>query len=136
MKDFVITRRSRRIAERGMEITLNIESVFVEGAARWVPADVAVGQAAHSAGGDFYLAYSVPGTNNLKRSHPDSFVAAMPRAEVPCVVCARKDWIVQRFKVYLWREADGSSKFSELSHSNCGQEEFLTCGGRVCFCDR
>ena len=84
----------------------------------------------------FHLAYSVPGTKHLKWSHPDSFVAAMPRAEVPCVVCARKYWIEQRFKVYLWREADGSSKLSELSHSTCGQEEFLTCGGRVCFGDR
>ena len=47
----------------------------------------------------FHLAYSVRGTKNLKWSHPDSFVAAMPRAEVPCVLCARKDWIEQRFRM-------------------------------------
>ena len=84
----------------------------------------------------FHLAYSVPGLKNLKWRHLDSFVVAMPRAEVPCVVCARKDWIEQRFKVYLWREEGGSIKLPELSHSNCGHEEFLTCGGRVCVGDR
>ena len=30
----------------------------------------------------FHLAYSVPGTRNMKWSHPNSFVAAMPRAEL------------------------------------------------------
>ena len=51
----------------------------------------------------FHLAYSVPGTCNMKWSHPDSTVAATPRAEVACVVCARRDWIEQRLCVHLWR---------------------------------
>ena len=84
----------------------------------------------------FHLGYSVPGACSLKWCHPDSFIAAMPRAEVPCVVCARKDWIEMRFQIHLWREADGSSKLSELCHVNCGQEEFLTCDGRLCFGER
>ena len=63
----------------------------------------------------FHLAYYVPGTRNMKWSHPDSTVAATPRAEVACVVCARRDWIEQRFRVHLWRESDGSTRLSELT---------------------
>ena len=84
----------------------------------------------------FHLAYSVPGTCNMKWSHPDSTVAATPRAEVACVVCARRDWIEQRFRVYLWREADGSTRLSELTHAPKGKEEMLTSGGHLCFGNR
>ena len=84
----------------------------------------------------FHLAYSVPGAETMKWSHPDSFKAAMPRAEVACVVCARRDWIEQRLRVYLWREADGVTQLTELTHGAGGNKEMLTCGGHLCFGNR
>ena len=64
----------------------------------------------------FHLTYSVPGSHSLKWSHPEAFCVAKERAEVACVVCARKDWLESRFTVYLWRTASGSSSLSELEH--------------------
>ena len=64
----------------------------------------------------FHLTYSVPGSHSLKWSHPEAFRVAKERAEVACVVCARKDWLESRFTVYLWRTASGSSSYSELCH--------------------
>ena len=81
----------------------------------------------------FHLAYSVPATSSLKWHRPDSFSAAMPRAEVPCAVCARQDWIENRFRVYLWREADGITKLAEIAHGHGGEKEILTCGRHMCF---
>ena len=69
----------------------------------------------------FHLTYSVPGSFSLKNSHPEAFLKAKERAEVACVVCARKDWLENRFTVYLWREATGASNLSELG------EAFLRC---------
>ena len=84
----------------------------------------------------FHLAYSVPGTCNLKWSHPDSFRAALPRREVACVVCARRDWLENRYQAFLWREANGTARLEDLQHSACGNEEVLTCDGHICFGNR
>ena len=34
---------------------------------------------------------------------------AKPRQEIGCAVCARKDWLETRYRVYLWREPDADS---------------------------
>ena len=46
---------------------------------------------------------------SLSGSHPEAFLVATERSEVACVVCARKDWLENRFTFYLWSEATGSS---------------------------
>ena len=73
-----------------------------------------------------HLTYSVPGSLSFKWSHPEAFLVAKERSEVACVVCARKDWLESRFTVYLWREATGSSAYSELRHDDSGKSELLT----------
>ena len=47
----------------------------------------------------FHLTYSIPGISAMKWSHPEPFIAAKPRSEIACVVCARKDWLESRFAV-------------------------------------
>ena len=64
----------------------------------------------------FFLAYSVPSTMCLGWRHPDSLTIARPRCEVSCVVCARKDWLENRFPVHLWKEADDSKPAGEIIH--------------------
>ena len=81
----------------------------------------------------FHLTYSVPGSHSLKWSHPEAFRVAKERAEVACVVCARKDWLESRFTVYLWRTASGSSSLSDFSHVDiwAGQNVCLDIPGIV-----
>ena len=59
----------------------------------------------------FHVTYSVPGSFSLKMSHPEAFLVARERSETACVVCARKDWLENRFTVHLWRESYGRSSF-------------------------
>ena len=70
------------------------------------------------------------------RHEPFSFHQSKGSQEVACVVCARKDWLESRFTVYLWREATGSSTYSELRHDESGNSELLTCGEHLCFGSR
>ena len=84
----------------------------------------------------FHLTYSVPSSFSLKWSHPEAFLVAKERSEVPCVVCARKDWLENRFTVHLWREATGSSTLAELQHHESGKTVLLTCGQHLCFGNR
>ena len=67
-----------------------------------------------------HLTYSVPETQRLKWKHSTSFNATLTGAEMSYVVCARQDWIEQRFRVYLWREADNINKLMELTYGVCG----------------
>lgn len=48
----------------------------------------------------FFQCYAVPGEPCQDWEKDDSFSRAVPRREVACVVCARKDWIDRRFEVY------------------------------------
>ena len=84
----------------------------------------------------FHLTYSIPGSFSLKWSHPEAFHVAEERCEVACVVCARKDWLESRFRVYLWRTADGSSSYTKLMHTDSGNSELLTSGEHLCFGNR
>ena len=84
----------------------------------------------------FHLTYSVPGTFSLKWAHPDAYNVAVERAEKACVVCARKDWLENRFSVYLWRQADGSQSYTELRHVDSGNSRLLTSGQHLCFGNR
>ena len=40
---------------------------------------------------------------------------AVPRREEACAVCARLDWITNRFQCYLWRSSDATSKAVHIS---------------------
>ena len=46
--------------------------------------------------------------------------SAVPRQEIGCAICARRDWIEHRFRVYLWRSPDNAS--TEL-HNPCPESE-------------
>lgn len=81
----------------------------------------------------FHLTYSVPGSFSLKWSHPEAFAVAKERSEVACVVCARKDWLENRFKAYLCQKADGDSSLTELSHVERGNSRLLKYGEHLCF---
>ena len=84
----------------------------------------------------FHLTYSVPASFSLKYSHPDVFNVAVERAEVACVVCARKDWIESNFSVYLWREATDRKDLTAIQNVDCGSSELLTCDEHLCFGNR
>ena len=88
------------------------------------------------ANASFHATYSVPGSFSLKWNHPEAFRVAKERCEVACVVCARKDWLESRFSVYLWREATGSTSYSELRHNDSGNSQLLTHGEHLCFGNR
>ena len=61
----------------------------------------------------FFLTYSVPSSMCFGWKHPNSFEVARPRCEVACVVCARKDWMENRFQAYMWKEATDSKTVGE-----------------------
>ena len=67
--------------------------------------------------------------------HPDSLTIARPRCEVGCVVCARKDWLENRFPVYLSKEADDSKPVGEIIHGP-GSTQLLVHEGSLCFGNR
>ena len=47
---------------------------------------------------------------------------AKPRQEVGCAVCARKDWLETRYRVYLWRkpDADNAPDLDEVEPTSSG----------------
>lgn len=49
----------------------------------------------------FFQCYAVPGEPSQDWQKDDSISRAVPRREEACVVCARRDWIDQRFPVYM-----------------------------------
>ena len=84
----------------------------------------------------FILTSSVPGALSLHWNHPEAIAVAKVRREVACVVCARRDWLDNRFPVYLWREATDTRTLTELTHAAGGNSTFLTCGDTLCFGSR
>ena len=82
-----------------------------------------------------FLAYSVPSTMCLGWTHPDSLAVAWPRCEVACVVCARKDWLENRFPVCLWKEATDAKSVGEIIHGP-GSMQLLVHEGSLCFGNR
>ena len=84
----------------------------------------------------FHLTFSVPGSFSLHWNHPEAIATARKRCEVACVVCARRDWLENRFCVYLWREATDTRTLSELRHTSSGESSLLTCGENLCFGNR
>ena len=67
--------------------------------------------------------------------HPDSLAVARPRCEVACVVCACKDWLENRFPVYLWKEATDAKPVGEIIHGP-GSTQLLVHEGSLCFGNR
>ena len=84
----------------------------------------------------FHLTFSVPGSFSLHWNHPEAIAVAKARCKVACVVCARKDWLENRYPVYLWREATDKRTITELRHRDSGTSTFLTCGDTLCFGNR
>ena len=65
----------------------------------------------------FSQCYSIPESGCMEWNGIKSIQTAVPRQEVACVVCARKDWIEHRFRVYLWREPE-STNFASVESSS------------------
>ena len=84
----------------------------------------------------FHLTFSVPGSFSLHWNHPEAIATARTRCEVACVVCARKDWLENRYPVYLWREATDKRTLTELQYTSSGTSTFLSCGDTLCFGSR
>ena len=84
----------------------------------------------------FHLTFSVPGSFSLHWNHPEAIATARTRCEVACVVCARKDWLENRYLVYLWREATDKRTYTELLYTSSGSSTFLSCGDTLCFGSR
>ena len=57
----------------------------------------------------FHQCYSIPESGGIEWMDGKTVDTAKPRQEVGCAVCARKDWLETRFRVYLWREPDADS---------------------------
>ena len=57
----------------------------------------------------FHQCYSIPESGGIEWMDGKTVGTAKPRQEVGCAVCARKDWLETRFRVYLWREPDADS---------------------------
>ena len=81
----------------------------------------------------FFQCYSIPESGGIEWTEKKSIQSAVPRQEVGCAICARKDWLENRYRVYLWREPDGAitdakiTPEAELPNPSC-EEEF---GGGV-----
>ena len=48
-------------------------------------------------------------------SEGQSLTTAEQRQEMGCAICARKDWLEHRFRVYLWREPEQAFTGDDLS---------------------
>ena len=57
----------------------------------------------------FFQCFSIPGSGATGWTEGQSLVTAEQRREVGCAVCARKDWLEHRYRVYLWREPEAAS---------------------------
>ena len=47
----------------------------------------------------------------------------VPRCEKACAICARKDWIENRARVFLWDEATGSTSSSRFFYKEAEAPE-------------
>ena len=65
----------------------------------------------------FFQCYSIPESGGIEWSEEHPMHTAVPRSEVGCAICARKDWLEHRLRTYLWREPD-----SETVHVNPEEE--------------
>jgi hypothetical protein len=65
----------------------------------------------------FHQCYSIPENGSIDWTGRQSIQTAVPRQEVGCAVCARKDWIERRFRVYLWRRPDSNDSFQKEDDS-------------------
>ena len=104
--------------------------------ARWIQASSALGEGHILQSATFHLTFSVPGSFSLHWNHPEAIATARTRCEVACVVCARKDWLENRFRVYLWRSATDKQTYTDLQHTDSGTSKLLTCGETLCFGNR
>ena len=59
----------------------------------------------------FFRFFCSPGTPNEWMSKTHERVE--PRREEACAVCARKDWLNNRYEVYLFKEATGVTTWSQ-----------------------
>ena len=51
----------------------------------------------------------------MEWSEEQSVITAERRQEVGCAICARKDWLEYRHRVYLWREPEKASALDDLN---------------------
>ena len=70
----------------------------------------------------FHQCYSIPESGGIEWMDGKTVDTAKPRQEVGCAVCARKDWLETRYRVYLWREpdADDAPDLDEVEPKSSG----------------
>ena len=56
----------------------------------------------------FFQCFSIPESGAIEWTEGHSIQTVVQRQEVGCAICARKDWMEHRFRVYLWREPDNA----------------------------
>ena len=62
----------------------------------------------------FFQCFSTPESGAIEWSEAASIQTAVQRQEMGCAICARKDWLENRYRVYLWREPDSATSGEEL----------------------
>ena len=67
----------------------------------------------------FFSCYSVPSSRNDWTSK--TATCYRPRGERACAICAVKDWLEARFRIYLFAEPDGETTAKEYWYSADGE---------------
>ena len=55
------------------------------------------------------VCFSMPGSGCIEWSEDKTIMTAEQRQEIGCAICAQKDWLEHRYRVYLWRKPDDVS---------------------------
>ena len=63
----------------------------------------------------FHQCFSIPESGAMDWPKQQSIQTAVQRQEMGCAICARKDWLEHRYRVYLWREPDNAGMGEDLN---------------------
>ena len=63
----------------------------------------------------FFQCFSIPESGAIEWNEKQSIQTAVQRQEMGCAICARKDWLEHRCRVYLWREPEKATAGDDLS---------------------
>ena len=69
----------------------------------------------------FFQCFSIPESGAMEWSEPQSASTAERRQEVGCAICARKDWLEHRYRLYLWRAPEQASAGDDLNPEMMGE---------------
>ena len=63
----------------------------------------------------FFQCFSIPESGAMEWSEEQSVITAERRQAVGSAICARKDWLEYRHRVYLWREPEKANAVDDLN---------------------